>query len=94
MAAPTTQTHGGMRGALDPELYDINEDEWGFFSAWTKIEDREEFKALVMDVQKRTYAIVSHVRRPANSHADDSPASTLSPSSMPRPRRATATIGL
>ena len=63
MAAPTTQTHGGMRGALDPELYDINEDEWAFFSAWTKIEDRKEFKALVMDVQKRTYAIVSHVRR-------------------------------
>ena len=85
------QTHGGMRGDLDPTLYDITEDEWSFFSAWTKIQDPDAFRTLALDVQKRTYAIVSHVRLGLSDRADDSPASTHSPSFTQRRRPETGT---
>lgn len=52
-----THNEEGKPRPLDESLYNLSEDEQQFLSSQTGIQDREELRRHVFDVQKQIYAV-------------------------------------
>lgn len=60
-ANETVQTRLGLTQPLEERLYKLRDDEFEFYRKETSIQDAEEIKKHILNVQAEAYAVSGHV---------------------------------